>query len=76
MIIPFSNSSVDALDQDSAYNRGLLRMLAIDFDGAGKLRKLSARDAEKLMDFEPNGRMRGVKFVGVRRPRLGLNCAG
>jgi len=68
MIVSFSNSGVDALDQDCGYDRRSLRLLPIKIDRAGKLRKPSVGDTEKLVDLESYSRMCRVEFVGFTGP--------
>ena len=63
MVVSLFDSRVDAVHVYVSRNRGVIRMLAIDFDLATKLRELSMGGAEKLVHCETNRRPRRIELV-------------
>jgi len=63
VIVPLFDSCVDAAQVDLRRNRGILGMLAIDFDLAAELREFSVGGAQELVHRETNHRTRRIEFV-------------
>ena len=65
MIVSLFDLRVDAAHVYLSRNRGVLRMLTIDFDFSTELREFSIGAAEKLMHRETNGRTGRIELVGL-----------
>ena len=65
MVVAFFNVRVDAAHVDLRRNRGILRMLTVDFDLTAESCEFSMGGAEKLMDGETNRRAGRIKLVGL-----------
>jgi hypothetical protein len=65
MIVSFLNARVDAAYLDLGDDRGILRMLAVDFDLAAESCKFAMGGTEKLMHGETNHRAGRIELVGL-----------
>ncbi len=65
MIVAFFDARIDAPYIDLRSGRGVLRMFAIDFDSAAKVRKLTVSRAEELMHIKPNAGARWIELVAL-----------
>ena len=71
MIVPFFDARIEAAHIDLRCDRGILGMLAINFDPAAKISELAPRRAEELMHAETDRRAGLIEPVNLLRPRDG-----
>src|SRR5207249_1353992 len=67
VIVPFFDARIDAAHIDLRRDRGILRLLAIDFDPAGKIGEFATSRAEELMHAKTNRRARLIELVSLVR---------